>query len=85
LPAFFAAWSVFWLQESFHADGNPLAPTFQERAKDYFDDLAITNTPWFTFAPLQISHPQPMPPCWFAESFSFRGRLEILDETASEG
>jgi len=43
LPAFFAAWSVFWLQESFHADGNPLAPDFQKRASDYFDELL-----WFT-------------------------------------
>jgi NAD(P)H-dependent FMN reductase len=34
---------VFRVQESFDAEGNPLAPDFQKRAKEFFDELL-----WFT-------------------------------------
>jgi NAD(P)H-dependent FMN reductase len=34
---------VFRVQESFDADGNPKAPDFQKRAKEFFDELL-----WFT-------------------------------------
>ncbi len=36
---------VFRVQERFDADGNPQAPDFQKRAKDFFDELL-----WFTEA-----------------------------------